>query len=255
MGKMMKTRDKKLICIIFMITMVIGSAILVYYPTGSMNEEKDSMAASARLKQSKNVAEEAEASKDSITLMSTDAIPTPSISPTPTPVPTPTPLPVYPLQEKGYPTKLEELVKTYYEAKVNCDIDTMKDISSVPDNVISKKQLLQLVEGIDDYKNIKCYVKKSYEEGSYIVFVYYDIKFIGLKTLAPSLSKLYIITDETGELKIFDGELTEELRSYVTARSEDEDVIALREHTDQLAAEAKEQDKDLKAFWEILDNY
>jgi hypothetical protein len=249
----MKIRDKKIICIIFMITMVIGSAILVYYPTGSTLQDKYSSTATANLKKSKLSEQETEEPEDSISLMSTEAIPTPTIIPSP--IPTPTPLPVYPLKDTGFPTQLEELVKTYYEAKVNCDIDTLKSISSQPENVISKKQLLQLVEGIDDYKNIKCYVKHSYEDDAYIVFVYYDIKFIGLKTLAPSLSKLYIITDETGELKTFDGELSEELRAYIAARSEDEDVIALREQTDQLALEAKEKDKDLKAFWEILDNY
>ncbi len=250
----MKIKDKKIIIVIYMITMIIGSAILVYYPTGSQLQSNEKSAEAANLKASKRATEEAEA-EDSITLMSTDAIPGPSVTPTPTPVPTPTPLPVYPLEEEGFPVELEELVETYYDAKVNCDIETMKSISSDPENVITKKQLLKLVEGIDVYKNIKCYVKKSYEEDTYIVFVYYDIKFIGLKTLAPSLSKLYIITDDTGELKIYDGEFTEEQRNYIAARSEDEDVIALRKHTDQLAEEAKEQDKDLKAFWEILDNY
>jgi uncharacterized protein YprB with RNaseH-like and TPR domain len=164
-------------------------------------------------------------------------------------------LPVYPLEEKGYPSVIDELAKTYYEAKVSCDIDTLKSISSEPENVYSKKQLLKLIEGIDEYQNIKCYVKKSYDEDAYIVFVYYDIKFIGLNTLAPSLSKLYIVKDETGEWKTFDDEMNEELRAYIAARSEDEDVIALRNHTDQLAVEAKDKDKDLKAFWEILDKY
>lgn len=238
-----------------MFTLIMGSAILVYYPTGSMLAREDGTVATAHQRTNKKAVEEAEGKDDSINLMSSEAAPSPSVTPIPTLAPTPTPYPVYPLEENGFPSKLEELVKTYYEAKVNCDIDTLKSISSDPDNVISKKKLLQLVEGIDDYKNIKCYVKKSYEEGSYIVFVYYDIKFIGLKTLAPSLSKLYIVTDEAGELRTFDGELTEDLKAYIMARSEDEDVVALRKHTDQLAAEAKEKDKDLKAFWEILDNY
>ena len=251
----MKFMDKKIISIIYMITVVIGSAILVYYPTGSMLSEEENVAATAKLAPSNSDEEEILAKDDTITLMSTDAIPTPLVTPIPTIAPTPTPLPVYPLVEKGFPSKLENLVKIYYEAKVNCDIDTLKSISSHPDNVISKKKLLQLVEGIDDYENIQCYVKNSYEEGAYIVFVYYDIKFIGLKTLAPSLSKLYIITDEAGEFKLYDGELSEELGAYIRARSEDEDVIELREHTNQLADEAKEKDEDLKAFWDILDNY
>ncbi len=248
----MKIKNTKMKCFIYVITMAIGLAILVYIPVGITPPDKDASALATNLKKSKGP-EENKVVNDSISLMAAD--PTPSVTPSPTSTPIPTPLPVYPLEEKGYPSEIDELVNTYYEAKASCDIDTLKSISSEPENVYSKKQLLKLIEGIDEYQNIKCYVKKSYEEDAYIVFVYYEIKFIGLKTLAPSLSKLYIVLDEAGEWKIYDGDLSEEFRAYIAARSEDEDVIALRRHTDQLAEEAKDKDKDLKAFWEILDKY
>ena len=251
----MKRRDKKVKSIIYMITIFVGVVILIYFPTGTVRLNKMDAAEVSKPEQENNIMEEGDNPDSSINLMNSELMPSISATPIPTVAPTPTPLPVYPLEESGFAEEIEEFVKVYYEAKVNCDIDTLKTISSDPDRVISKKKLLQLVEGIDDYQNIKCYVKKSYEEGAYIIFVYYDIKFIGLKTLAPSLSKLYVVTDEAGDLKLFDGELTEELRAYIKARSEDEDVIKLREYTDQLAEEAKEKDKDLKAFWEILDNY
>ncbi len=247
---MMKFKKIKILSFIYMITMIIGVAILVYNPAGSQLRVQDASSDAANDGKQEDKIDEA-----SVKLMSMDPINTPSVTPTPMPSPTPTPLPVYPLEEKGYPSELIHLAETYYEAKSNCDIDTLKSISSNPENVISKEQLLKLVEGIEDYKNIKCHVKKSFVDGAYIVFVYYDIKFIGLKTLAPSLSKLYVITDGEGQLKIFDDELTEELREYIMARSEDEDVIVLRNHTEQLAEEAKEKDKELKEFWEVLDKY
>lgn len=250
----MKIKNTKIIRIIYMITMAIGLAILVYNPSGLTPQGKDTTAFIANGESNKE-SEEAKMANASVNLMSTAADPTPSVTPSPTPTPIPTPLPVYPLEDKGYPSEIAELAETYYEAKASCDIDTLKSISSEPENVYSKKQLLKLIEGIDEYQNIKCYVKKSYEENAYIVFVYYEIKFIGLNTLAPSLSKLYIVKDETGEWKTFDDEMNEELRAYIAARSEDEDVVALRKHTDQLAEEAKDKDKDLKAFWEILDKY
>lgn len=250
----MKIKNTKIICFIYMITMAIGLAILVYNPVGLTKQDKDTSALASNRKMVK-VPEEGEMDQASISLMSTAADPTPSAAPSPTLTPIPTPLPVYPLEEKGYPAEIDELVNVYYEAKASCDLDTIKSISSKPENVYSKEQLLKLIEGIDEYQNIKCYVKKSYEEDAYIVFVYYDIKFIGLNTLAPSLSKLYLVRDNTGEWKTFDNELSEDLRAYISARSEDEDVIALRKHTDQRAEEAKDKDKDLKAFWEILDKY
>lgn len=230
-----------------MFTIVIGLMILIYNPAGNRYQEKDSSSA--------KTTNTVEVESKSLQLMGMDTKPIPSATPSPTPSPTPTPLPVYPLEEDGFPAEITDLVKVYYKAKSNCDIDTMKSISSNPENVITKENLLKLVEGIEDYRNIKCYVKKSYKEGEYIVFVYYDIKFIGLKTLAPSLSKLYLVTDTEGNLKNFDGEISEELRAYIAARSQDEDVIALKDYTNQLAQEAKDKDKELKAFWEILDKY
>jgi len=249
----MKLANKRFVLFICTITMVIGVASILYTPVGTLIPQTGdtAMAIKANRMIKQTVQNSEQDTKDTISLMSISTTPTPS----PTPIPTPTPLPVYSLEEEGYPAGLDQLIETYYEAKICCDIDTLKSISSDPDNVISKKHLLQLVEGIDEYENIKCYIKKSYEEGSYIAFVYYDIRFIGLKTLAPSLAKLYIITDEAGEFKIFDGEVTEELKAYISARSEDEDVIELRNYTDQRAEKAKEKDEDLKAFWEIIDKY
>lgn len=252
---MEKNKKIKIVNFIYIITMAIGLAIVVYNPAGYQLGSQDDASAAANLNKNSKAAKEGVMDEASINLMSIDSSVHPSVTPNPTPIPTPTPLPVYPLEEKGYPAELSDLAETYYMAKSNCDIDALKSISSHPENVISKEQLLKLVEGIEEYKNIKCYVKKSYEEGAYIVFVYYDIKFIGLKTLAPSLSKLYFITDGDGKLKTYDGELTEELRGYITARSEDDDVVALREHTNQMAEEAKEKDKELKAFWDIIDKY
>ena len=252
----MKMKNKKINRLIYTITMGIGFTALILNPIGYVIPKSNNMdsTAVASLKSNKKmdaVNKEAEGTIDS---MSTEATPTPSLIPSPTPIPTPTPLPVYSLESEDYPEEIDELVKTYYEAKVSCDIATLKSISSEPSNVISENKLRSMMEGIDEYKHIKCYVKKSYEEGAYIVFVYYEIKFIGLDTLAPSLAKLYIITDESGELKNYDGELSEELRAYITARSDDPDVEELRKHTEDTAEQAKEKDKKLKEYWEALHN-
>ncbi|MDF2486920.1 MAG: hypothetical protein K0R46_3088 [Herbinix sp.] len=248
----MKLKDKKINRLIYRITLAIGLLALVLNPIGYVipkSFSRDS-AEAVNLKSNLEMDVVDQEAEGTITSMSTE--PTPS--PIPTISPTPTPLPVYSLENNDYPKEIEKLVKTYYEAKVNCDIDTLKSISSEPSNVISEKKLLSLMEGIDEYKNIKCYVKKSYEEGAYIVFVSYEIKFIGLDTLAPSLSKLYIITDEAGELKNYDGDLSEELRAYITSRSDDLDVEVLRKHTEESAKQAKADDKKLKEYWEALDN-
>ena len=173
---------------------------------------------------------------------------------TPTPIPSPTPFPVYALEEKGYPSAIDQLIQTYYQAKINCDMDTLKSISSEPSAVIDEDSLKKLIEGIDDYINLTCYVKKSYREDEYIVWVYHDIKFIGLKTCAPALSKLYVVKDSKGDYKIFDGAMSAELKEYFDSRSQDTDVLELMTYTDNLAVKAQETDKALSAYWSGFDN-
>jgi hypothetical protein len=175
------------------------------------------------------------------------------LSPTakPTPLPTPTPYPVYPLEEKGYPDAIDILIDKYYKAKLSCDTDQMKSISTHPEAVLDKKDLEMLVDGIDEYLNMKCYVKRTYREDFYIVWVYYDIKFIGLDTYAPSLAKFYIQKDADGKFKNFDGELDDAMAAYIKARNDDADVIELMRNTEKLAEEAKDKDEELKKYWEL----
>lgn len=238
----MKFNKKWLVYLAYLGTMALGLVLIVISPIGTQGIKSGKQKAEIKQTMSSSKSE-----KD--TFASESLSPTLTPSPTPEISPTPTPLPVYPLERETYPSKIDSLISKYYDAKVTCDIETLKAISSNPPAVISKKSLEQLVEGIEEYRNIKCYSKKSYEDGAYIVYVYYEIKFISLNTCAPALTKLYIVTDEAGELKIFDGEMSEELKTYFDARSEDEDVKDLIVYTENRAEKAKEQDEKLKDYW------
>ena len=236
----MNLRNKKVIYAAFIGTMVTGLAVLTINPIGNSANQKTPTEKVANV----NTSDTSETGKEE---MAEKSLVTPS--PGPTQIPTPTPLPVYPLQEEGYPKEIDQLIKKYYDAKLAIDIDALKKLSSKPDAVISKENLEMLVEGIDEYLNIKCYVKDSYLPGTYIVYVYYDIKFIGIDTYAPSLAKMYLVTDEDGKIKNFDGEFDEELKAYLDARRDDEDVKKLKAKVEKLEEKAKEKDKTLNDYW------
>jgi hypothetical protein len=169
-------------------------------------------------------------------------------------IPEPKQAPVYELQAEGYP-EINSLIQDYYAAKISCDIDKMKQMSSNPSAVISAEILQGLIEGIEEYRNITCYTKKSMIEGSYIVYAFHEIKFFGIETPAPSLSRIYVITDKDGNLKMYDNEMNEELRTYCDARYDDPDVSELIEMTNEMAAEARANDEDLSNFWNTIDRY
>lgn len=175
-----------------------------------------------------------------------------SVSPTVTVAPTPTPLPVFDIDEDSYPD-IKKLFKKFYKAKNDRDVKTIKAMLSDPTKVDSKDELKKKTEYIEEYAKIKTYTKKGFEDGTYIVYVYHEIKFTGIKTPAPGLSKFYLITGEDGKLKIFSGEMEGTIKDYYNARNEDADVVALIEMTNKASNKAMKDDKDLKSFWKNID--
>jgi hypothetical protein len=172
---------------------------------------------------------------------------------TPTAIPTPTPVPVYPIEQAGTYPEIDTLFNSYYSAKGNCDIETLKSILSDPGKVGSEEQLQTKTEYIEEYRNIQTYTKKSMAEGTYIVYVYHEIKFTSINTPAPGLAKFYVITDGDGKLKIFSGDMDSETKAYYEERKNDEDIIALVEMTEEKSKKAIEKDEDLKNFWKSID--
>lgn len=185
--------------------------------------------------------------------MVTQAV-TPTVMATPTTAltPTPAPLPVYDLEEEGH-SDIHKLINNYYSAKLACDADKLKTLMSDPSNVSSQKQLKKDIQYVEEYKNIKCYVKKGFKEGTYIVYAYNEVKFINIKTPAPAADQFYIITDQDGSLKIFSGQFDKETAAYYKARIQDADVMDLIKNVNSQAEKAKKKDKDLRTFWNNLD--
>lgn len=175
---------------------------------------------------------------------------TPTVEPTE--APTPTPLPVYDIEKDKYP-EIERIFQDYYAAKNSSDVKKLKSMLTDPTKVETEEQLKSKTEYIDDYRNIKSYTKKGFIDGTYIVYVYYEIKFTSVNTTAPSLSKFYVVTDDVGELKIYAGTMDDELKAYFDERNNDEDVVKLIEVTESKSKKAKEKDEDLLNFWKGIE--
>lgn len=238
MEEIMKFKYKKAILFIFISTLCIGIITLSIMPNKhvkeSMNYKKDNT------------------TSDIITgIADITVTPTAQVTIKPTISPTPTPLPVYNLEEDAYP-EITKLIKSYYKAKLNYDVKSLKKLLSDPSDVGTKKELKEKVQYFEKYSNIKCYVKKSYEEGSYIVYVYNEVKFINIKTPAPAVYQFYLITDTNGTLKIFSGAYDDTTSEYYYDRKNDSDVQELIDETNKKADKAKKKDKNLKSFWDNL---
>lgn len=146
--------------------------------------------------------------------------------------------------EKDAYEDVNTVVQQYYDYMSSGD---MEGLATVVDEISDdeRNRILGSQGLVEGYQNISCYTKKGLEEGSYVVFVYYDLKFQRIETPAPGLSPLYVYTNEEGNLCIMKKEAGEELAAYVEEIANGEDVKALREEVKQKYEEAKAADEDL----------
>ena len=146
--------------------------------------------------------------------------------------------------EKDACDDVNAIVQQYYGYMSSGDMEGM---ASVVDEISDdeRNRILGSQGLVEGYQNISCYTKKGLEEGSYVVFVCYDLKFERIETPAPGLSPLYVYTNEEGNLCIMKKEASEELTAYVEEIANGEDVKALRQEVKQKYEEAKAADEDL----------
>jgi len=161
----------------------------------------------------------------------------------------PTRMPVYNFEKNGY-EDITALIIQYYNAKLKCDDKTMKTLLSDPKQVESKATMKKDIMFIEGYRNIKCYVKKSYRDNEYIVFVSHSIKFYNIKTTASALDEFYIVKDTSGKVKIFSGKYDVKTEQYYHDRIKDADVVKIIKEVNKKIEEARKNDKKFKEFWD-----
>jgi len=151
-----------------------------------------------------------------------------------------------PLEENAYP-EVNELVNKYYKALADGDMDTVVACRNYTEDT-EKIRLQKKSEYIDQYENITCYTKKGLLENTYLAYVYYEVKFTGIDTLAPALNTLYICPNEDGALYIYDSEIDENVSEYLKALSTQDDVLGLFNRVQVSYNEAIEKDENLNTF-------
>lgn len=150
----------------------------------------------------------------------------------------------------AYP-EVNNLMKTYFNAKLNCDLETLLKIVSDTET-ISEEKLQKENEYIEDYQNIKCYTKNGILEGTYIVYVYFEYKFYNIDTTAPAMIRMYVCTNEAGDVYIYNETVDGEIASYMEEINNSEDVVDLFAETDSRLKVAIESDENLMGFYTKL---
>ena len=154
------------------------------------------------------------------------------------------------LQVDMYPV-INNLMKEYFRARLACDAEGLSKIVS-DTRAISADKLQRESEYIEDYQNIKCYTKLGILENTYIVYVYFEYKFYNINTTAPAMIRMYVCTNESGDVYICNESVDGEVASYMEEINGGEDVAALFAEIDSKLNSAIQSDADLMGFYTKL---
>ncbi len=151
--------------------------------------------------------------------------------------------------EKDTNQAVVTLVNAYFTAVQNCDVEALATVVDSTES-ISVEQLQAEREFVEGYQNISCYTLNGLTDGTYVVYVSYDMKFLNVETPAPCLIRLYICTNAEGSLYIFNQEngMDSAVVSYMEEINAREDVKALMSDVDVRLTEAMAADEALNAL-------
>jgi Na+-transporting methylmalonyl-CoA/oxaloacetate decarboxylase gamma subunit len=139
-----------------------------------------------------------------------------------------------------------DVMTKYYNARAEKDVDTLRTIDpDISDEEISN---IQNNNPIESYDNITVYSREGLTEGSYVVYIYFDAKIVGIETAAPTLTDKYLETDEEGSLVLVDKTGTQELKEFVEKMRTSDAVQALIKDVNAKLASAEASDEDLQAY-------
>jgi len=154
--------------------------------------------------------------------------------------------------EKDMNPGIADLVRRYFQAVKVADAEGLREIV-VSDTPVSEESLKYESEFIEGYSNISCYSIKGIVEGTYIVYISYDIKFLGIDTKVPSLVRFYICENEDGTMYINFRRQDGEVLTYMQEVASWQEVRDLVTQVNVQAEEAYAADAKLKAFKDMLD--
>ncbi len=134
-------------------------------------------------------------------------------------------IPLVPLEKDVVPG-INEFFETYYKAVVDGDTETMGNMIYYLD-ATEKLQAAETSKYTESV-SIEVYTKAGPNEGTYIAYIYYDLKFYDYDKPLPGLRSYYVCTKEDGSFYINeDYELSESERRYMLKVQVQDDVIDL----------------------------
>ncbi len=138
------------------------------------------------------------------------------------------------------------VMTSYYTAKTNKDLETLKKLDPSLDETEEKANLDSSY--VESYSNIKTYSKQGPTEDSCVVYVCYDGKVQNIDTLVPSLAQFYLKKDADGNYVITDPTGDQAAESFIEETKSSTEVQNLLDTVSKQCEDAKNSDPVLKEF-------
>lgn len=161
-----------------------------------------------------------------------------------------TEVPDEPMEENAYP-EVNELIASYYQAVADGDIEKIQQLKDGNE----EKELIRIQKKsdyIENYNNLTCYTKKGPQEGSFVVYASYELKFKDMARLVPGMNALYVCRREDGSYYIYGQELDDDTYSYIETLSLQDDVRELNNRVQVAYNNAVTEDANIAAFLQKL---
>ncbi len=146
-------------------------------------------------------------------------------------------------------TEITKLMKKYYNTSGKIGKNIFLTTSQAKKEAADIKEKRNVIE---KYKNIIVYIKPGLQADTYAVFTTYDMKVYNIDTLIPGMSLLYITKNENGDFRVNTDTQDEELSSYLTGLTQEEDIKALIDQVNSALKKATAKDSSLKKFVKYL---
>ena len=159
-------------------------------------------------------------------------------------------VPDEPLEEDTY-AEVNAIVKKYYQAMADGDIDTLLSIATGLDEKEQIK-IAKKSEYVESYPTVICYTKKGPLEDSHIVYAYYEVKLVDFDTLTPGMNALFVCKNESGAYYINGETQAEEIIDYCEIISAQDDVVDLVNTVQVKYNEVNTADVELSRFLDEL---
>ena len=155
-------------------------------------------------------------------------------------------VPEVPLEKEAVP-EISELCRTYYQAMVDGDTDTMNRICAMDELETLRAQVVS--KYMESCPVLEIYTKVGPQENTYIAYIYQEVKFYDYEEPLPGLNTYYVYADENGDYHLqSEGDVEESILNYIREVNLQDDFVDLHNKVTVAYNDMVDGDEELRQF-------